>query len=610
MSTKKIRAKGRAAKLFCVCGCLAVLAGISGCSGFTAAKDTVPAPASTGKVQITTTSLPAATISQNYTVTLGASGGVAPYTWSVAASQMPSGFALNGQTGAIAGMATAAGTYNLKIGVADSSPTPLTASATLTLKVNPAAVQTLQITSGTLPNATDTQAYSAPLTASGGTAPLHWSVKSGQLPSGINLNASSGMLSGTPTQSGGFSFVAEVSDSETTPQVATKSLTLTAAAAPSNPSPPTPPSNPAPPSSSSGGSSSPAFYGSGIGSDGLSNLRIGPDGYTASYRFQATHTGKLSAIHFYLIVDKTGYSGGNGGEIQVNLETDDGSSAHNPSGKVLASYTITSPQSAGASGSANFPIVTFSSPVSVTEGSLYHIVFSNPSSDPTDNFVSVDDIWHSVPSNPVQPTENETDFAVLLSGTGLPWTLMQTHTPILETDYTDGTTSGNGYMEVWIDSPQPIGGNNAVRETFTNSGENLAVTSVSVRVARTAGSAPLTVRLEQSDGNLIEQGTVASTALPLTTTATYTWVTYTFSAVRTLLSGQGYNLVLEAPSGTTYMAYPIRKGNAEAFASTTYFPDGYAQFNQGSNSTWVGWTEWGVTNRTDGDLQFYFTTTP
>jgi Putative Ig domain len=566
-----------------------MLAGVTGCAGFSSVKSQASNP-----LQIVTTNLPAAILNQTYKTSLGAAGGIPPYSWSVGSKQLPAGLSLNAQTGTIAGSATSAGMYSITVSLTDSANVPQTISSALALQVS-ASPQTLQITVSSLPNAVDSQAYSAQLTCSGGTGPFHWSVASGQLPSGISLNASSGAISGTTTQAGNFAFTAEVSDSESTPQVASANLTLTATAA-----------------ASAANGNAASYYGSGIGADALANLQVGPNGNQVSYRFQATHTGQISALHLYLIVDKEGYSGGNGGELQVALETDDGSSAHNPSGTVLASYTIASPQTAAPpNNDASFPVVTFGSPAPVTQGQLYHVVFSNPSSEPNVNFVSVDNLWHSVPSTPVQPTENETDFAVLFSTSGQPWGALQTYTPILETDYTDGTTSGNGYMEVWANVPEPVGGTNEVRETFTNNGGNLAVTSASVRVALVAGSGPLTVRLEQTDGTLIDEGTVAAGAVPLTTTATptYTWVTYQFSAVRTLLSSQGYNLVLEAPSGTTYQAYPIRKGSEYLFANTTYFPDGYAECQE-NGAAWTGWTEWGVANRTDGDLQFYFTTTP
>jgi len=75
-------------------------------------------------------------------------------------------------------------------------------------------------------------AYSAALSATGGTTPYVWSISSGSLPAGLTLNAASGAISGTPTASGAFSFTAKVTDSTTpTAQTATKSLSVTIAPA-------------------------------------------------------------------------------------------------------------------------------------------------------------------------------------------------------------------------------------------------------------------------------------------------------------------------------------------------------------------------------------------
>jgi hypothetical protein len=177
--------------------------------------------------------------------------------------------------------------------------------------------------------------------------------------------------------------------------------------------------------------------------------------------------------------------------------------------------------------------------------------------------------------------------------------------PILELDYQDGFSEWNGYMEVWVGAPQNISGTAAVRETITVSGTQKNVASATVRVARISGSDPLLVRLENGDGTLIEQGEIPAASIPLTSPASYAWATFTFSSAHTLLPGQTYHLQFGAASTSRYQAFPIRKGLDYGFQNTTYFPDGYAQFNQ--TGTWVGWTQWGVSNRTDGDLQFYFT---
>lgn len=110
---------------------------------------------------------------------------------------------------------------------------------------------------------------------------------------------------------------------------------------------------------------------------------------------------------------------------------------------------------------------------------------------------------------------------------------------------------------------------------------------------------------------MVEEGTIPASTFPLPSgsSPSYVWGTYTFSALQTLAVAQGYHLVLEAPASSLYQAYPIRKGVGYQFKPATFFPDGYAQFST-NGSTWAGWTQWGVTNRTDGDLQFYFTVVP
>jgi hypothetical protein len=84
---------------------------------------------------------------------------------------------------------------------------------------------------GQLPPATIGLPYSQTLTVSGGTPPYVWSVISGAPPNGIALSPSAGVLSGTPTAAGSFTFTVRVSDSTTPPLAATKTLTLTVASA-------------------------------------------------------------------------------------------------------------------------------------------------------------------------------------------------------------------------------------------------------------------------------------------------------------------------------------------------------------------------------------------
>ncbi len=78
-------------------------------------------------------------------------------------------------------------------------------------------------TSSSLPNATLNAAYSTTLVATGGVAPITYAVTSGSLPTGVALS-SAGVLSGTPTVVGSFSFTVRVADSSGL--TATKSFSL------------------------------------------------------------------------------------------------------------------------------------------------------------------------------------------------------------------------------------------------------------------------------------------------------------------------------------------------------------------------------------------------
>src|SRR5205807_9264426 len=90
----------------------------------------VPRP----NLQITTSTLPSATVSQAYSTSLAAIGGAQPYTWAVAGLPSDAGLTLNPVTGMISGVPRKPGTYDLAVKVADQAGTP-PATRTFTLSV-------------------------------------------------------------------------------------------------------------------------------------------------------------------------------------------------------------------------------------------------------------------------------------------------------------------------------------------------------------------------------------------------------------------------------------------------------------------------------------------
>ncbi len=148
-------------------------------------------------VIITTGSpLPQGGVNTPYSVTLGSSGATGTLNWVVTSGALPSGLTLGVSTGLISGTPTVAETKIFTITVTD--PSTAFVVKTFALTVNPP----VSVTTTSLVPATNGVAYSQALTATGGTGSYTWSIISGALQTGLTLNTSTGVISGTPTVSG------------------------------------------------------------------------------------------------------------------------------------------------------------------------------------------------------------------------------------------------------------------------------------------------------------------------------------------------------------------------------------------------------------------------
>jgi hypothetical protein len=183
---------------------------------------------SCGGLQITTSSLPDGELSQPYSANLQASCGSGSYTWSIVGGALPAGLSLNSSTGAISGTPTTQGTFSFTAKVTDSASN--SATANLSITVEAAAGSGLTVTTTGLISGEINAGYLATLSASGGTQPYTWSLVSGSLPAGLALNASSGVINGTPSGSPGTSpFTARVTDAHGQQASANLSITINAA---------------------------------------------------------------------------------------------------------------------------------------------------------------------------------------------------------------------------------------------------------------------------------------------------------------------------------------------------------------------------------------------
>ena len=335
------------------------------------------------------------------------------------------------------------------------------------------------------------------------------------------------------------------------------------------------------------------LYGCAWNVDNLDNVELGPNtGQQVAYRFRAEQSGDVDEVLIYLAFAGAGYYDGDGGDVLLELQEDDGTVDHLPSGVALTSALVTDPLLQWNR------LFSFSSPATLVEGELYHLVFFNDDPNPAANWVSTDCLYVSANVPGVQPAVSDTDLATLWKyDLNYPWTVLYYDTPIFDLRYTDGYAQGQCYVDAWVTAaPGDITGIEMIREQFTVSSTDREVSDVSVRLKHVSGTGDLTIRLEDDAGTLIEAGTVAQADID----TDYDWITLTFATNHTLTAGDTYHLQLSAPAAVTYKTYPLQDGTFYGFDCSNLFHDGHYEYTDGG--------PWGmIDNRTDFDLQFYFT---
>jgi len=170
---------------------------------------------------ITTTPLPIGPVGVPYSQTLAASGGFQPYTWVVSLGFLPAGLTLDSTTGVISGtpLDTLRPVFTVTASDANS-PVARTASKQFSID------NLLVLSAPVLTNGMVGKAYTATLTATGGTSPYHYSLTSGALPTGITLNVSTGVISGVPSVAGNYTFNVTVFDINNRSDTKTLSLVI------------------------------------------------------------------------------------------------------------------------------------------------------------------------------------------------------------------------------------------------------------------------------------------------------------------------------------------------------------------------------------------------
>jgi hypothetical protein len=188
------------------------------------------------------------------------------------------------------------------------------------------------ITTTALPDGMVGTAYAVTLAASGGTPPYTWTVASGALPPGLTLNATTGVIAGTPTTAGISTITVQAT---TGAQSASRTLTITIAPPPSS-------------GAQSIWSATAVPTGTDAGPDSAVELGV---------KFRADVAGDVTGIRFYKHALNTGTHVG-------NLWTSTGTR--------LASATFTGESASG------WQQVTFASPVAIAANTVYVASYLSP----------------------------------------------------------------------------------------------------------------------------------------------------------------------------------------------------------------------------------------
>jgi sugar lactone lactonase YvrE/lysophospholipase L1-like esterase len=155
-------------------------------------------------LELLTTSLPDAVEGTPYAFSLSARGGLAPLTWGINSGGKPSWLTLT-ETGQLSGTPNWSGRSAFTVMVRDARGRSELRSLEL-LVVSPPRITTASVPSGVIG-----REYTTPLSVTGGTAPMIWSLVGSDLPTGLTLSRE-GVISGIPTSAGSFVVRVRVTD--------------------------------------------------------------------------------------------------------------------------------------------------------------------------------------------------------------------------------------------------------------------------------------------------------------------------------------------------------------------------------------------------------------
>ena len=155
------------------------------------------------------TELPNADTRFLYDETVAATGGAAPYTYSLSAGLLPPGMTMDPETGEIFGFPASGGEFSFETTALDINGCFGVQSYILDVF----GCEAITLSPNALPTGVNTLPYDQLISTVGGVAPYTYVVTAGMLPDGLILDPMSGAITGIPTLPGSFPVDITVADS-------------------------------------------------------------------------------------------------------------------------------------------------------------------------------------------------------------------------------------------------------------------------------------------------------------------------------------------------------------------------------------------------------------
>lgn len=307
------------------------------------------------------------------------------------------------------------------------------------------------------------------------------------------------------------------------------------------------------------------------------------------------------------------YHVGNGGSVSIEIQSDDGTTEHLPSGVVLG--RTVSPYVPVDIADQHYPIFDLEAPAELQGGCIYHVVYRqlNPPTactswnQPAVDAANCDQDKGAIGLNGIQFTAESPDSprfgpwhgdaAAILTQQEADgaWHLDPNNLSWFEVRYTDGTWMGDGVAQYRGESDgggaQIFGAGEQVRQRFNVRVADREVDGIWLyarRLSATAGA--ISATLAADDETPLATAALTAAEFELCAPACSRWAYAELSESVTLDQDQAYSLTLETTEPNSYLVSSGFPLDYSPYSSTCQSPwhDAQAEYSDDGGSSWSG----------------------